>query len=374
MTELFLGVIVVILLAGIFILYKKVNDLSSKNEANDKIVKLLSDTLSNKISDMDSKMEERLNVVKENVATRLNENIRFMQGSTTEVNNRLTNASKVIGDLQTKLAAFEEGSKRIFDLGKDITDLQNILKAPKLRGGFGEMLLEKLLTDILHSEFYELQYHYKTGSIVDAIIRLRDGYFLPIDAKFPLENFSKLTNETDERNKELLRRELLKNMKKHVDDICSKYISTEEGSLDIALMYIPAENIYYEVVVRDDENLNIRDYCFGKRVIPVSPNTLYSYIQIILMGMRGMQVSQKAKEILHTIKNMEKEFSKVVDDYAVLGKHLQSAQNKYLDGDKHLQKFSTKLQGALAMSDSNVEVLESGPATPVAPDDGRLPL
>ncbi|WKZ29899.1 MAG: DNA recombination protein RmuC [Candidatus Dojkabacteria bacterium] len=352
--------LIIVLVGAVFFLSRKISELSMVNQTNDKMVKFLTDSLTSKMSDIDTKMEDRMNSVKDQVSKRLNENVMITQNSTKEVNDRLTNASKVIGDLRERISAFEEGSKRIYDLGKDLSELQNILKAPKLRGGFGEWMLEELLAQILPRDSYELQYRYPNGDIVDAIVKLKENYFLPIDSKFPLENFRKLAAATEAREKELITRELAKDMKKHVDAISSKYISKSEKSLDVALMYIPAENIYYEAVVRDDEALNIRQYCFERRVVPVSPNTLYAYIQIILLGMRGMQVSKKAKEILDTIKTMESEFGNVVEHYSVVGKHLGNAQSKYNETDKYLARFSNKLQGAISLTTAEIEDDEQG--------------
>lgn len=357
---LILVLIVVIGLAGvIFVLFKKLSDITDKNSSNEKVIQMFSDMVNNKISDIDSKMENRLGNVQNYMSQRLSESTLMMQNSTTEVNSRLTNASKVIGDLQAKISAFEEGSKRIYDVGKDITELQNIFKAQKLRGGFGELLLESMLEQFLPKESFVLQYAYKSRDIVDAIIRLKDGYFLAIDSKFSLENFRKLNDVDDEKLKEPFKRELAKDMKKHVDAIATKYISKEEGSLDIALMYIPAENIYYETVIRDDAILNIRDYALSKNVIPVSPNTLLAYLQIILLGMKGMQVSKKAREILDTIKTMESEFANVLENYAVVGKHLSNAQSKFQETDKYLSRFGTKLGTAISLS--NTHALEEAP-------------
>lgn len=350
--EIFIIVLLIFLIlilgVSVFFMYKKLSDVTQNSSGNDRVVQLLSDSLSAKMMDIDRKME----TVKDHVSNRLGENIQFIQSSTNEVNTRLTTASKVIGELQTRIVAFEEGSKRIYDIGKDLSELQNILRAPKLRGGFGEWLLEELLMQILPRESFETQKKYKSGDIVDAIVKLKDGYFLPIDAKFPLENFRKLVELEDDLAKDGLKRDLRKDIRKHIDAISSKYISKEEGSLDIALMYIPAENIYYETVIREDDILNIRAYAFSKNVVPVSPNTLYAYMQTIVLGMKGMQVSKKAREILDTIKTMESEFANVVDSYSVVGKHLVNAQTKYQETDKYLARFGNKLQGAITLSDT----------------------
>ncbi|MCC7303817.1 DNA recombination protein RmuC [bacterium] len=342
-------IIIIVLLVGVIVfLATKVNSLSS---AGTETQKSLEETLRS----LDDHLERRLNDVKEHVTTRVSENMRFSQNSTKEVNDRLTTASKVIGDLRERITAFEEGSKKITDLGKSIGDLTNVFKAQKMRGGWGEESLESLLLEFMPRDVLEFQYKYRSGDvIVDAIVKFNDS-FLPIDSKFPLENFIRLNEATTDEEKTTIKKALKKDISKHVDDIARKYISKEDKSLDVAFMYIPAENIYYETVIRDDEDLNIKRYCFDKHVVPVSPSTLYAYIQIVLLGMKGMQVSKKAREILDSIKTMESEFGRVLDSYSVIGNHLTHAQQKYAETDKYLSKFGTKLQGTLAITDIDQE-------------------
>lgn len=336
-------IIIFVLLAVLAYLLSRVSTLSTKNN---EIQKVLEDN----IRTLDDRIERRLNDVKEHVSLRVNENLRFSQSSTKEVNDRLTTASKVIGDLRERITAFEEGSKKITDLGKSIGDLTNVFKAQKMRGGWGEESLESLLIEFMPKDVLEFQYKYRTGDvIVDAIVKFNDS-FLPIDSKFPLENFIRLNEAKTDEEKTAIKKALKKDIEKHVNDIASKYISKEDKSLDVAFMYIPAENIYYETVIRDDEDLNIKRFCFDRHVVPVSPSTLYAYIQIVLLGMKGMQVSKKAKEILDSIKTMESEYGRVLESYAVIGNHLTHAQQKYAETDKYLSKFGNRLQGTIAIT------------------------
>lgn len=355
--EAVLIIIIVLLIAVVAFLAVRLTAVQSKSSE-------AQTHLSEELRSFDERVERRLNEVKEHVTRRVQENMGFTQNSTKEVNDRLTMASKVIGDLRERISAFEEGSKKITDLGKNISDLQNVFKAQKMRGIFGEQLLETLLLEVLPKESVEMQYKYKTGDvIVDAIVRFKDS-FLPIDAKFPYESFVRLNEMTDEVQRADMKKQLAKDFKKHVDAIATKYISKEEKSLDVAFMYIPAENVYYEVVIRDDETLNIRDYCFARHVVPVSPSTLYAYIQIVLLGMKGMQVSKKAKEILDSIKTLESEFGRVLDSYDVIGSHLTHAQQKYAETSKYLEKFGNRMQSTMAIthvdSDSEDLPLTSG--------------
>lgn len=346
-------IIIILILLGLVIYFAlKVNALSTTGADTQK-------TLEESLRSLDDHLERRLNDVKEHVTNRVSENMRFSQSSTKEVNDRLSTASKVIGDLRERISAFEEGSKKITDLGKSIGDLTNVFKAQKMRGGWGEESLESLLIEFMPKDVLEFQYKYRSGDvIVDAIVKFNDS-FLPIDSKFPLENFIRLNEAKTEEEKTVIKKALKKDIQKHVDDIASKYISKEDKSLDVAFMYIPAENIYYETVIRDDEDLNIKRYCFDKHVVPVSPSTLYAYIQIVLLGMKGMQVSKKAKEILDSIKTMESEFGRVLESYSVIGNHLTHAQQKYAETDKYLAKFGNKLQGTISITD-----VEGEPVTP----------
>jgi len=357
MTTTALIIIIFVLLALVVYLAVRANALSSKNTEIQRV-------LEENLRGLDDRIERRMNDVKEHVTQRVSENLRFSQSSTKEVNDRLSTASKVIGDLRERITAFEEGSKKITDLGKSIGDLTNVFKAQKMRGGWGEESLESLLIEFMPKDVLEFQYKYRSGDvIVDAIVKFNDS-FLPIDAKFPLENFVRINEAKSDEEKAVLKKALKKDIQKHVDDIASKYISKEDRSLDVAFMYIPAENIYYETVIRDDEDLNIKRYCFDKHVVPVSPSTLYAYIQIVLLGMKGMQVSKKAKEILDSIKTMESEFGRVLDSYAMIGGHLTHAQQKYAETDKYLSKFGNKLQGTIAITD--VDADEKQPMLPTS--------
>jgi DNA recombination protein RmuC len=341
-------IIIGILIIVLIILIQKVVALSNQNVGSQKDVE-------STLQQLDERFERRMNDVKEHVTQRVRENMGFTQNSTKEVNDRLSVASRVIGELREKLTAFEEGSKKITDIGKSIGDLTNVFKAQKMRGGWGEESLESLLLEFMPKDVLEFQYKYKTGDvIVDAIVRFNDS-FLPIDSKFPLENFIRLNEAEDEVKKTELKRALKRDIQKHVDAIASKYISKEDKSLDVAFMYIPAENIYYETVIRDDEDINIKRYCFDRHVVPVSPSTLYAYIQIVLLGMKGMQVSKKAKEILNSIKTMESEFTRVLDAYDMIGGHLTHAQQKYAETDKYLEKFGARLQSTMAITEVDIE-------------------
>lgn len=255
-------------------------------------------------------------------------------------------ATKVFGEVQGQLGQVAEMAQRMELLGQEISQLQGILKAPKLRGQLGEATLEEFLRQVLPPDFFELQHHFADGSAVDAVIRLRE-HLVPIDAKFPLESFQRLLAAEDDTTRKTARREFERSVKGRVDEIAGKYIRPGEGTFEFGLMFIPAENVYYEVIVREgvgsDEG-SLLNYALGKRVVPVSPNSFYAYLMTIVTGLKGMKVEARAREILTELGHLQREFGRFGESFRVLGKHLSSAQGKYDEADKVAGKISDRLE------------------------------
>lgn len=259
---------------------------------------------------------------------------------------RLDSTTRVVGDVKQQLGQLDASSRRILELGKDISSLQDILRPPKLRGGMGELLLGELLSQILPPHHYELQYSFKGGQKVDAILRLQAG-LVPVDAKFPLENFRRIIATDDDNERRAARRTFARDVKKHVADIADKYIRMDEGTFDFALMYIPAENVYYEVIIKDadtDGDSPLLNYALKRRVIPVSPNSFYAYLQTILLGLKGMRVEERAREILDNISRIETEFHSFADAFRLVGQHLDNASKKYLEAEKRFTRVDSKME------------------------------
>lgn len=262
------------------------------------------------------------------------------------VSQRLETTSKTIGEVQTNLARLEESNKRIFEVGKDISGLQELLRAPKIRGGIGEFLLEEFLSQILPSKHFSLPYSFKSGERVDAVIHLADR-LVPVDSKFPLDNFQKLMESDSESDKKVYRRKFISDVKSHIDAIARKYIVPDEGTLPFALMYIPAENVYYETIVKDQEaedGKSITDYSMQKRVIPVSPNTFYLYLQTITLGLKGLEIEKNADEIISSLGRLKVDFGRFSRDFELIGTHLRNANTCYETADRKLQRFGDKLK------------------------------
>jgi DNA recombination protein RmuC len=330
--------IIVSIVASVGFIYLLLKD-RSKPEQKPQL-----DLLSQQLQHTTQTMLQQLNAVSSTLDNRLKESSRQNERVHQNVGDRLDNAAKIINQVTSRLSSMEEANKKIYEVGKDISSLQEILRAPKLRGNLGELFLGDLLSQIFPRENFSLQYKFTTGAMVDAVIHLRDQLMVPVDAKFPLENFKRVM-EADGEDQETKARKLFTNdVKKHIDDIASKYILPDEGTFDFALMYVPAENVYYEVIVKDQNDKSISQHALAKRVIPVSPNSFYIYLQAILLGLRGLQIEKGAKDILATIGRLQTDFKKFGDDYALVGTHLGRAQNSFTSSEKRLSRFRDKLE------------------------------
>lgn len=282
--------------------------------------------------------------VVENLNQQLNNVTQQIQSQTNNVGNRLDNAARVISDVQKNLGELGKATQEIKELGQSVSKLDEMLRAPKLRGGLGELLLEDLLKQVLPAEHFEMQYRFRGGQVVDAIIRTSDR-LVPIDSKFPLENFRKMAKVENEAEKKTYKKAFLSDVKKHIDTIAMKYILPDEGTFPFALMYIPAENIYYEVIIKDEAVADggIYQFAINRKVVPVSPNSFYAYLQVIALGLRGLRIEQSARDILNTLSRLQGDMMKVREVFDIVGTHLDNAHKKYEEADKRLSNFENRL-------------------------------
>lgn len=275
-------------------------------------------------------LQQRLDAFGQTVAENL-------QQSTASMNTRLDNAAKVVGDLREKVG-------QIHEVGKAAAELVNILRAPKLRGGMGELFLGDLLAQILPPEHYRLQHTFQSGEKVDAVIQVGQR-LVPVDAKFPYENFRRVIDAGTDADRQAARKQFLRDVRKHVDAIADKYILPDENTYDFALMYVPAENVYYETIIKQDagEEHELLGYALQKHVIPVSPNSFYAYLQTVLLGLKGMQVEVRAQEILASLQRLRGDFDRLAENFRLVGKHLTNATGSYAETEKTLTKLDAKL-------------------------------
>lgn len=297
-TDVILILVIFILgFLGLFwILNKKLSELRQNREGDQLIAELLKAS------------QEGIATTNKNITDTLAQNTR-------DINTRLDRAAKVIGDLQREAGQFSEVSR-------SMRDLQEFLQNPKLRGNIGEEVLRDLLNQTFPKSAVFLQYEFKSGNKVDAALKT-DAGLLPIDSKFPMGNFQKMMGEETAAERERAKREFARDIRHHIDAISEKYILPEEGTVDFAIMYVPAEAVYYEIV----NLVPVMEYARNKRVYPVSPTTLYAHLQIILMSFEGKQIEQQARSVLSAIRSIQKDYEKTGDILGLLGKHLNNAYN-----------------------------------------------
>jgi DNA recombination protein RmuC len=240
---------------------------------------------------------------------------RVLQANTRQLNERLDAAAHVIGDLKQNLGEMSE-------VGRGIKSLQEFLQSPKLRGNIGEQVLADMIGQSFPKNSFHLQYPFRSGMKVDAVLKT-DAGLLCIDSKFPMENFSLMHKGQTESDRNAAKKNFVSDVKKHITDIAKKYILPEEGTMDFALMYIPSEAVYYEIANMND----LMELSRNHRVYPVSPNTLYAHLQVLLLSYQGKEMEQQSREIFKLLRGIQKDYAKIEENLSVLGKHIGNAYN-----------------------------------------------
>ncbi len=332
--------------------------LRATTEAVSQNIKQSSDVMFESLRTSTDNINQQLGNVRQSLNQTTEQFNQQLSAQTSTIGTRLDNAARVIQDLKQSQGQLMQAGEEIKQLGQSMSKLEELLKAPKLRGGLGELLLGDILKQVLPAASYETQFRFKTGNAVDAIIRTANG-IIPIDSKFPLENFRKMAEAQNDAEKKAAYKLFVSDVKKHIDAISQKYILTDEGTFDFALMYIPAENIYYETVIKNEmygDANNLYEYCVSKRVFAVSPNTLYPQLQVIALGFKGMEVEKSAKTIIQNLTRLQSDLGKFTEDFEKVGVHLTNAKNKYDDANHRLDKFDAKLKqssGIIASGDAD---------------------
>ncbi len=277
----------------------------------------------------------------------------------TAIANELKNTREQIGHIQKQLGEFQELGRGISSATKS---LEGILGGAKTRGLLGEVTLERLLEDSLPSSQYATQYRFSSGEAADAVIFLRDKKLVAVDSKFPLDAFRRIAAEGEE-----AKRAFATAVKGHADSIAKKYIVPNEGTLDLALMFVPSESVYYEMLMTEDSKGEPLDsYCRGKNIIAVSPNTLYAHLCVIHLGLRGMQIEENAKRISAGLSGINKQMETFTDVFEKLGTHLKNAQQSYGEADKRLEKTQSSLDSLIGAGETEPS-LENGQGTLALP-------
>lgn len=272
--------------------------------------------------------------VQEQIGQNLSTTIQLLQGQDQSLNERLSTVQGLVADLRERLGRWEEIGREVGEAAKELVGLQELLRGPKARGVFGEWVLSELLAEVLPHGCFQEQYQFRDGSVVDAAIFL-EGAIVPVDAKFPISGFAELRQAPTQEERKRLKKNLIRNAQKHVDDIARKYIKPEEGTTDFALMYIPAEGVFLELLL-PEEDLDFLEYAWNRRVFPCSPNSFYAYLRALGLGLRGLELAKDMQTVLGNLRAAEQNLAQALEEFETLGTHLRNAQRKW---DEVFQKF-----------------------------------
>ncbi len=332
--------LLLLILLGVLIYLFSRNARSSKTEDNLLI-------FSEKLTEL-SRQNDQL---RQELDRKLNESHRVSQES-------VDRSSKLISNITEKLTKLDETNKQVISFSEQLSNLEKVLTNQKKRGNLGEAGLKLVLENILPPDSYELQHRFKDGDTVDAIIKTKEG-MIPVDAKFSLDNYQKILNENDLDRKIVLEKEFANDLKKRINET-SKYIKTKEGTLDFALMFVPAEAIYYDLLVNKvgSSEASLIDYAYReKRVIVVSPTTFAAYLQTILQGLRALQIEEGAKNIRKNVENLARHLSTYDDFMRRLGSSMSSSANHYNNAYKEFKKIDKDV-ARISDKESKLEIIE----------------
>lgn len=293
--------------------------------------------MSAQLNQLMQSVTQQLGQVRQELQTGIASSGQLASDAQREVAQRLQFSTDQLIQMSQKIGEVQKTSQ---DLSQAAQTLQSVLGGAKTRGTLGEVTLERLLEDALPRSAYEMQYRFaSTGAVVDAIVRAGERV-LPVDSKFPLEAYRRLADEGD-----AARREFSAAVRKHADSIAEKYILPEEHTPDYALMFVPSEGVYYELLLTQDSKYGLLDeYCRGKRVFPVSPNTFYACLSAIAVSLQGQKIEENARYLLANLAGLKKQLDSFGDVYEKLGTHLRHAQQSYEDADSRLGRARNSVE------------------------------
>ena len=341
MNEIVLLVILSIFLVGVFVVFYLLNQKINELKKTSAVELLKSDV---------TELARGVNALQQTVGDKLDHNNMTMQ---TSMQKQLTESAKLVADVSQRLTKLDETNKRVINVADELKTLQNVLQNPKQRGVFGEYYLESVLDNILPSKNYRMQYKFKNGDIVDAVVILDKGQILPIDSKFSLENYNRMVGEANKTEREKLLAKVRNDLKGRIDET-SKYIRASENTMDFAFMFIPSESLYYDLLIGDvgtgSSARDLIEYAFrDKKVIIVSPTSFMAYLQTVLQGLRSLQIEEQAKDIQVRVGKLGQHIGRFDEYMNKLGKSLGQTVGHYNNAHKELSKVDkdvVKIAGA----------------------------
>ncbi|MEA3452819.1 MAG: DNA recombination protein RmuC [Patescibacteria group bacterium] len=261
-----------------------------------------------------------------------------------------------ISSFTKETVQIREDMKQVQEVMQGISSFQEFFKSPKIRGQWGEASLNHILSEYFPKELYEIQYLFSSGEQVDAVLKLPNQKLIPIDAKFSFDNFRKIMESDSEIDKKEFRKRFIEDTKKRIQEIASKYILPSENTVDLAIMYIPAEAVYYEINMIKEIDLGA--YARSKKVILTSPNTIFLALRAIEHWYKDVQVSQQTAQILKRLERIQQDGIKLGDNFRKLGNHLKNAVSSYDNSEKRLSLFGNRVEKLLDSSESKKELSE----------------
>jgi DNA recombination protein RmuC len=326
--EIFIAIIgLVIIVLLVILLVRK----PAKEDSDDQTFLILQDQLERLRKTVEDKLERS--------AFNLHE---VLDRQKLESSRQTSEAGRIMNEIVRELTEVKEGNKQVFSMAEQLQNLQDILKNPKQRGVLGEYYLETLLKNVMPPNSYQMQYGFPDGSIVDAVVFVKDKV-IPIDSKFSLENYNRISETTDRAEKERYEKIFVNDLKNRITET-AKYIQPEQNTMDFAFMFIPHEAIYYDLIINkigsiteETENL-IQRAATKYKVIIVSPTSFLAYLQTVLQGLKAMQIEESAKDIVKRVGELGKHLKAYEEHHNKLGNTLSTATNHYNNSSKELKK------------------------------------
>lgn len=335
MNSILTAVLVILLVGALFILYimyRKLSQIQKPKEGEENLFIMLQKQIQELSRTMDQKMNDT-NKTMNDTQTNLHKTIQEQFGQSV----------KIITDVTERLTKLDETNRQVVGVAEQLQGLENVLKNPKHRGVLGEYFLENVLKNVMPPGSYEMQYKFSDGDIVDAAVFVKDKV-IPIDSKFSLENYNRIVNEKDEDQREILEKVFKQDLKNRIDET-AKYIKPKENTMDFAFMFIPAEGIYYDLLVNKVGAIKINtqdliEYAFKeKHVIIVSPTSFFAYLQTVMQGLRALQIEEGAKEIRKQVEQLGKHLLSYEEYLKKMGNNLTTTVNMYNSAYKEFGKI-----------------------------------
>lgn len=345
--ESFIVVVLVLVVAGLvialFVMMQRLRDTKSGS------VDLLKTDV--------TELSRTIQALQTNLGDKLERNATNMQ---TSLQKQLSESVKLVNDVSQRLTKLDETNRRVVDVADELKTLQNVLQNPKQRGVFGEYYLESVLSNILPTKNFQMQYKFKNGSIADAVVFLDKGQILPIDSKFSLENYNRMVAAGGKAEREEWLKKVRADLKGRIDET-SKYILPAENTMDFAFMFIPSESLYYDLLIGDvgtgSSARDLIEYAFReKHVIIVSPTSFMAYLQTVLQGLRSLQIEEQAKDIQVQVGKLGTHIGKFNEFMVKLGNSLGTTVGHYNNAHKELAKVDTDVM-KIADTTKSVEPL-----------------